>query len=774
MPSNYQCSEYDLADCRGLLSEEHLACLLNVPLGQIQLDQYILTSSNEASKSDKFPFDISRHPSTASLVARDIISRLKQDLTTFCQQNQNLQYSFVAALPAASVEKIVQGSSDSQSCIQSCLVMLTDLKGKLHMMRESDSELVLKLTRICVSEANSHSSNLSDPAIRDHVLQTIQGSRNLLTFDWICGAALSSSFKEDVLSRNPFAQNLSHCRAAAICAMLVSNRIHFAGQAILQCSTLARMIQEPVSSRKDKDSQVAFRQMLLHTRQLLSDTLTCKRQYVEHVATKQVIDPRFLIFEFLFNIVLRKRQVEMVRWFVRNARDGISRVQQMIMGQGKTTVVGPLLALILADGATLITQVMPTALLDQSRTILRKCFSVLIPKRIYTLKFDRHIEDSPHAVMLLSQKLESARAEGSIICAAPESIKALFLKFVEQLHFVESMPPVEAEIHERLQVQSNHVQECAEKRALMADAIVPIFDLWNSGVLIMDEVDVLLHSLRSELNFPIGEKKPIDLSGPRWFLPLHIFDGLFFRTQNRVTSVLLQTYPQAAAILDNIVASLQRGLACRALQREPHIVLLVPRFYFEDLGPAICAWVLIWLRSHLPMDFSEEIVNQYMLVSNVAPMKEVIERRFSPSEIEILNLARNWMTSILPHVLSKINRVGYGLLQAVDMADSDKMPLSRKLSAVPFIAKDVPSRSSEFAHPDVVIGTTILAFRYEGLRITDVRDVLVQMKQDYSLQTGPAEKRPASVQYRRWLNLVPDHGKAVSHLSQLQVWCFVW
>jgi hypothetical protein len=108
------------------------------------------------------------------------------------------------------------------------------------------------------------------------------------------------------------------------------------------------------------------------------------------------------------------------------------------------------------------------------------------------------------------------------------------------------------------------------------------------------------------------------------------------------------------------------------------------------------------------------------------------------------------------------------------MADSDKMPLSRKLSAVPFIAKDVPSRSSEFAHPDVVIGTTILAFRYEGLRITDVRDVLVQMKQDYSLQTGPAEKRPASVQYRRWLNLVPDHGKAVSHLSQLQVWCFVW
>jgi thiol-disulfide isomerase/thioredoxin len=770
LPSNYQCSEYDLADCQSLLSAEHFSALLNTPLSQIQLDTYIETSEVSLSKSDQLPFDISRHPSTSSLVARDIISRLQQDMATFSAQNKSLRHAFFAALPTSSVEHIVQGSLESETCIQRCLLMLKDLMGKLHLMRESDNQLVLRLTQICVDEANSHSGDLSDPTIRDHVLQTIQGSRNHLTFDWICGAALSSSFNEDVLARNPFARNLSQCRAAAICSMLVSNRVHFAGQAILQCNTLARMIQEPYQKRQDDDSQVAFRQMLLHTRQLLSDTLICKRQYVQKVGDKDVIDPRFLVFEFLFNIVLRKRQVEMVRWFVKNAREGISRVQQMIMGQGKTTVVGPLLALILADGATLVTQVMPTALLDQSRTILRKCFSVLIPKRIYTLKFDRHIEDSPHHVTLLNQKLESARSEGSIICAAPESIKALFLKFVEQLHSVEAMPPIEAEKHERLQEQTDRFQERAEKRALMADAIVPIFDLWKSGVLIMDEVDVLLHSLRSELNFPIGEKKPIDLSGPRWFLPLHIFDGLFFRTQNRVTSEILTRQPEAVGILEGIVASLQRGLACRALQREPHVVLLVPRFYFEDLGPALLPWVLLWLRFHLPIDFSEATIKQYLLDSDVTPLKEIIESQFAPSSIEILNLARNWMTSILPHVLSKINRVGFGLLQAADLVvDADKMPLSRKLSAVPFIAKDVPSRSSEFAHPDVVIGTTILAFRYEGLRMSDVRDVLVQMKQDFSLQTGPAEKRPASLQYRRWLNLVPDHGKAVSHLSQLQV-----
>jgi hypothetical protein len=41
------------------------------------------------------------------------------------------------------------------------------------------------------------------------------------------------------------------------------------------------------------------------------------------------------------------------------------------------------------------------------------------------------------------------------------------------------------------------------------------------------------------------------------------------------------------------------------------------------------------------------------------------------------------------------------------------MPRTRKLLAVPFVGKDVPSRESEFSHPDVVIGLTILAFRYE-------------------------------------------------------------
>jgi hypothetical protein len=53
-----------------------------------------------------------------------------------------------------------------------------------------------------------------------------------------------------------------------------------------------------------------------------------------------------------------------------------------------------------------------------------------------------------------------------------------------------------------------------------------------------------------------------------------------------------------------------------------------------------------------------------------------------------------------------------------------KCTLLRLALAVPFIGKDVPSAASEFAHPDVIIGLTILAYRYEGLRIDDFLELL--------------------------------------------------
>jgi len=84
---------------------------------------------------------------------------------------------------------------------------------------------------------------------------------------------------------------------------------------------------------------------------------------------------------FTHNIVLRAAQVELVREFVDAVRSGRPLVKQMLMGGGKTTVVGPLLALMLADGKSLVLQTMPPALLEQSKATLRATFSSIVRKR---------------------------------------------------------------------------------------------------------------------------------------------------------------------------------------------------------------------------------------------------------------------------------------------------------------------------------------------------------------------------------------------------------
>ena len=52
----------------------------------------------------------------------------------------------------------------------------------------------------------------------------------------------------------------------------------------------------------------------------------------------------------------------------------------------------------------------------------------------------------------------------------------------------------------------------------------------NKQVPVLDEVDLILHPLKSELNWPLGQKLPLDFTrsragfGLRWQIPFHILD----------------------------------------------------------------------------------------------------------------------------------------------------------------------------------------------------------------------------------------------------------
>lgn len=305
---------------------------------------------------------------------------------------------------------------------------------------------------------------------------------------------------------------------------------------------------------------------------------------------------------------------------------------------------------------------------------------------------------------------------------------------------------------ERIQDLQSQVEVC-----------IQIFQILQAGVLLLDEVDVILHPLKSELNWPLGQKFPLDFTvsanglddGLRWQVPWHILDALFYTDERRMT-VDLSDSKEALDLLQRIAAKIDEGASINYVQRTPHFVILSTKFYRKQLLPLLAQWTLLWASQHIAAkDIKEEVLLTYLVhgPSRDRAGADQINRELGDDQMKMLNLCRDWLTSVAPFVLAKINRVKFGLLSPADIERNLKvdplMSKNRKLTAVPFVAKDVPSQSSEFAQPDVVIGLTILAYRYEGLRRMDFDNVIESLFDQLNAEQGPYSKRPACKRFAR-------------------------
>jgi hypothetical protein len=173
----------------------------------------------------------------------------------------------------------------------------------------------------------------------------------------------------------------------------------------------------------------------------------------------------------------------------------------------------------------------------------------------------------------------------------------------------------------------------------------------------------------------------------------------------------------------------------------------------------LAKWLLLWLSSRHTLGVADGVALDFLIngASAAAQTRAALKRNVGDVCMQMLNLSHEWLRVLFFHSASKIDRVSFGLLSTEDLAVAKErdpfMPKSRKLLAVPFLGKDVPSRSSEFSHPDVVIGLTTLAYRYEGLRMKDFKDVIIQLYVQLGEETGPFRKRGAYKQWVRWVEL---------------------
>ena len=211
---------------------------------------------------------------------------------------------------------------------------------------------------------------------------------------------------------------------------------------------------------------------------------------------------------------IEESTVNIVQDFIQSLKDGRSKVKQMIMGAGKTTVVAPLLALMLANGDDLVLSVVPRALLKCLESVCKKPFNYCA-KTNHTLNFDR----STNVKSSLTQSLENAVKNRGIVVATPTAIKSVFLVFVEKKRQI------------KYAAQNSLTSEDIKKLEVEIKILINTLKMFKQGVMLLDEVDLLLHPLKSELNFPLGEKFDLDGSedGARWNLVMHIMDAIFLQ-----------------------------------------------------------------------------------------------------------------------------------------------------------------------------------------------------------------------------------------------------
>lgn len=86
----------------------------------------------------------------------------------------------------------------------------------------------------------------------------------------------------------------------------------------------------------------------------------------------------------------------------------------------------------LGDGKNLIIQVVPPALLELSRAVMRSTFSSIMNKRIFTLSFDRSSEIN-HTIY---KKLIHSINTCGVVITTPATVKSMFLKFLEWMYIL--------------------------------------------------------------------------------------------------------------------------------------------------------------------------------------------------------------------------------------------------------------------------------------------------------------------------------------------------
>jgi hypothetical protein len=383
---------------------------------------------------------------------------------------------------------------------------------------------------------------------------------------------------------------------------------------------------------------------------------------------------------------------------------------QLNMGEGKSSVIVPMVACSLADGQTLVRVVVLKSLGPQMFQLLVDRVAGLANRRVAYFPFSRQINLQSAADMASVKSLyESCKKDAGILLVQPEHILSAKLLSIEKI---------------LVSVTDQ------KSRELASGALQLQRWLKENARDILDESDEELH-VRYQLIYTMGLQAPIEGHPYRWTAAQQLL-SLFLKNiyllkdciSDKGTITVEESplwtfphikFPQSGH--SNIDASAQLNAALVDDILASGLPDLNVTHFTEDCRGALRSF----LTYHTPSAHAVDLLKKQ---DTVMWKTMVLLRGLLVNGILLYTLRdRRW-------------RVDYGL------------DPSRSMLAVPYRAKDVPSPRAEFGHPDVAILLTCLAYYYHGLSSEQVAHCFSRL---FKL-SNPAE------QYKEWTRIIPpDH-----------------
>ncbi|KAF4884001.1 hypothetical protein CGCFRS4_v013080 [Colletotrichum fructicola] len=402
--------------------------------------------------------------------------------------------------------------------------------------------------------------------------------------------------------------------------------------------------------------------------------LTNELRNLGHTNWDPLVYPDTLLLEIDSGIMVREVQQDIADK-MRHAPTGRNAVLQLNMGEGKSSVILPMVASSEADGSRIVCATVAKPQSKQMQQMLISKLGGLCNRRIFYMPFSRDVRVCTAEANTINSILRECMASGGVLLLQPPHILSLQLMCVESA--------------------------IAEKKDI-SRLLLQTKDLLDKHSRIMVDESDENFSVKFELVYTMGIQQSIEHSPDRWVCVHHVLDVirklLPESREDDFTSIEINSWPQGGfprlRILNEDARNrLLHGVA-RRLSRDGSTGLPMTK------QPAGVREAVFCYITKLKLTESEvDSIEQSGLWD-------------SPTKETLLLLRGLFAQGVLNFVFSQKRwRVDYG-------PNETRNPETRL--AVPYRAMDSPAARSEFSHPEVIITLTSLSYYYEGLKNDDI------------------------------------------------------